>query len=276
MDGCENLSMNPDNQVYHEKNLTILHHLDDNIIDLTYIDPPFYSGNDYGEFNDNWPDLISYLSYMYPRIKEIHRTLKDTGSFYLHCDHSAGSYLKILCDFIFEIKNFMTAIPWSLGSPSGFKTQKKGWVRQHDMILVYTKSKDFTFNKLYLPYNDKYIKKMFRYEDENGRLYRKRRNGKQYLDESLGVLIGDIWFDILSFQTRTNAKEYVNYPTQKPLALLERIIQASSNKGDLVADFFCGTGTTLVAAKKLGRNYLGCDKNRNAIEITTKRLEAID
>jgi len=268
--------MRPENQLFHDNNLTLLHHLDNNFIDLIYIDPPFNSGNDYKEFNDKWDDLFSYLLYLYPRFKEIHRTLRDTGTFYLHCDHSADSYLKILCDFIFGIKHFMAAIPWFLGNPSGFKTQKKGWVRQHDIILVYTKSKEYTFNKQYLPYNDEYLKKMFRYMDPNGRQYRKRRDDKQYLDESPGMVIGDLWYDILSFQTRTNAKEYTGYSTQKPEKLLERIILSSSNEGDLVADFFCGSGTSLVVAKKLKRKWLGCDKNQDAIEITQKRIEAID
>jgi adenine-specific DNA-methyltransferase len=113
---------------------------------------------------------------------------------------------------------------------------------------------------------------MFRYKDNDGRLYRKRRGGKQYLDERPGNLVGDVWNDIYSYQTRTRSKEYLGYPTQKPLKLLERIILASSHEGDIVADFFCGAGTTLVAAKKLNRKWIGTDNNPKAIELCKIRL----
>ncbi|MFW9990130.1 MAG: DNA-methyltransferase, partial [Candidatus Odinarchaeota archaeon] len=143
---------------------------------------------------------------------------------------------------------------------------------QHDIILYYTKSENFIFNKQYTPYKEEYIKKMFRYKDENGRLYRKRRDGKQYLDEKPGNLIGDVWNDIYSFQTITKSKEYLGYPTQKPEKLLERIILSSSNEGNIIADFFCGTGTTLAVAKRLNRNWIGVDNNSTAIELCKKRL----
>ncbi len=141
--------------------------------------------------------------------------------------------------FLIMITNAMTLITlpdkiiWNDGSISGFKSQVKGWMRQHDNILYYTKSEIFTFNKQYTPYKDEYIKKMFRYQDENGRLYRKRRGGKQYLDDKPGNTIGDVWNDIYSFQTITRSKEYLGYPTQKPEKLLEHIVLASSNEGDL-------------------------------------------
>jgi DNA modification methylase len=116
---------------------------------------------------------------------------------------------------------------------------------------------------------------MFRYTDENGRLYRKRRGGKQYLDEKEGKLVGDVWNDIYSFQTRTRSKEYFGYPTQKPKKLLKRIISASSNPEDLVGDFFCGAGTTLIAAQELGRKFIGVDNNPNAYEICKERLNIL-
>ena len=204
--------------------------------------------------------------------EEMHRVLKATGSFYLHCDANAVFDLKPLCDKIYGRENFRREIIWNVGSVSGFKSQVKGWVRQHDTILYYTSSDDFTFNKLYIPYNQEYIKKMFRYKDEDGRLYRKRRGGKQYLDERPGNLIGDVWNDIYSFQTATRAKEYLGYPTQKPERLLKRIILASTNPEDIVADFFCGSGTTLAVAEKLGRKWIGSDITPQAIHITRKRL----
>ncbi|MHA1195937.1 MAG: DNA-methyltransferase [Promethearchaeota archaeon] len=261
------------NTVYLGDNLNILREMESEIVDLIYIDPPFYSGVDYGEFSDKWESFDEYLSFMEIRIKEMHRVLKNTGSFYLHCDPSAVFELKILCDGIFGSNNFRREIIWNVGSVSGFKSQVKSWIRQHDNILYYTKSNEFTFNKQYIPYREEYIKKMFRYKDENGRLYRKRRGGRQYLDEKPGMLVGDVWNDIFSFQTITRSKEYLGYPTQKPEKLLERIIMASSNEDDLIADFFCGSGTTLVVAKKLKRRWIGVDVNPKAIELCKKRLD---
>jgi DNA modification methylase len=113
---------------------------------------------------------------------------------------------------------------------------------------------------------------MFRYKDDDGRLYRKRRGGRQYLDEKPGTLVGDVWNDIFSFQTTTRSKEYTGYPTQKPEKLLERIILASSNEGDIVADFFCGTGTTCVVSDRLNRKWIGSDINPKAIELCRARL----
>jgi len=260
------------NTVYLAENLEFLRKLNSNIIDLIYIDPPFFSGVDYKEFSDLWSSLNEYLNYMMIRIKEMHRVLKDIGSFYCQCDSNAVFELKILCDKIFGRNSFKREIIWNVGSVSGFKSQVKGWVRQHDTILYYTKSDIFTFNKQFTPYKEEYIKKMFRYKDENGRLYRKRRGGKQYLDEKPGNAIGDVWNDIYSFQTTTRLKEYLSYPTQKPEKLLERIILASSNEGDLIADFFCGTGTTLAVADKLNRRWIGVDNNPKAIELCKKRL----
>jgi DNA modification methylase len=260
------------NHIYLSENLEFLQNLDSECIDLIYIDPPFYSGVDYKEFSDLWSSLDDFLDFMFLRIKEMHRVLKHSGSFYCHCDANAVFDLKPLCDNIFGRNKFRRELIWNVGSVSGFKSQVKGWVRQHDTILYYTKSDDFTFNKLYLPYRVDYIKKMFRYADDNGRLYRKRRGGKQYLDEKPGTLIGDVWNDIYSYQTRTRSKEYLGYPTQKPEDLIERIILASSNEGDIIADFFCGTGTTLVVAKKLKRKWIGTDNNPKAILLAKKRL----
>lgn len=260
------------NNIYLSENLEFLYKLNSEFIDLIYIDPPFYSGVDYKEFSDLWSSLDDFLNFMFLRIKEMHRVLKHSGSFYCHCDANAVFDLKPLCDNIFRRNNFRREIIWNVGSVSGFKSQVKGWVRQHDTILYYTKSDDFTFNKLYLPYRVDYIKKMFRYADDNGRLYRKRRDGKQYLDEKPGTLVGDVWNDIYSYQTRTRSREYLGYPTQKPEELIERIILASSNEGDIIADFFCGTGTTLVVAKKLKRKWIGVDNNPKAIMLAKKRL----
>ena len=261
--------------MYLCENQDLLKRLSSGVIDLIYIDPPYCTEEDYIEFSDKWESISGYIGYMRERLLEIHRILRKTGSFYLQCDSHAKFELKLLLDKIFGKKNFRREIIWNAGSVSGFKSKVNGWVRQHDTILYYTKSKDFTFNKQYTPYKEDYIKKMFRYKDEDGRLYRKRRGGRQYLDERPGNVVGDVWNDIYSYQTRTRSKEYLGYPTQKPKEILERVISASSNEGDLVADFFCGTGTTMAVAMELGRNWIGVDNNKNAIELCNKRLKNI-
>ena len=126
------------NSVYLADNLELLKKVNSEFIDLVYIDPPFYSGVDYKEFSDAWKSLEEYLRFMKLRIREIHRVLKSNGSFYLHCDKSAVFDLKPLCDTVFGKKLFRGEIIWDVGSVSGFKSQAKGWVRQHDTILFYT------------------------------------------------------------------------------------------------------------------------------------------
>ncbi|KKM96847.1 hypothetical protein LCGC14_1173880, partial [marine sediment metagenome] len=169
---------------------------------------------------------------------------------------------------------FRREIIWNVGSVSGFKTRAKNWIRQHDIILYYVKSREFIFNKQYLSYSKKYILR-FNRKDSNGKRYRMREKNIQYLDKMKGIPIGTVWNDIYSYQTRTNSKEYLGYPTQKPEKLLERIVSASSNEGDIVADFFCGSGTTCAVAEKLNRKWIGIDVNEDAINIANKRLKEL-
>ena len=267
--------MNLTNQILLGENLDYLAKFNNETIDLIYIDPPFYTNIKYDDFNDKWESLEEYLKYMKIRINEIYRTLKETGNFYLHCDPKASHYLKVLCDKIFGYNNFRSEIVWDVKSISGFKSQKKGWIRSHDIILHYTKSNNFTFNKIYLEYDEKYYKKYTRI-DKDGRRYTYSNGRTIYLDERKGIPVSDVWNDIVSYQTRTRSKTYTGYSTQKPEEILERIITSSSNKGDLVVDFFCGSGTTLFIAKKLNRNYFGCDINHDAIQITRNRLKEIN
>ena len=219
------------------------------------------------------PDLLAYLSYMLERLLEMKRLLRSTGSIYLHCDPTASHYLKILMDHLFGHSNFRREIIWNLQTASGYKSQINGYIRGHDTVLYYTMSSEFIFNKEYIPYGEKYLA-VFSKEDEDGRKYRDRGGGrKQYLDESKGVALTDVWSDVMSFQQHSRAAERTGYDTQKPLALLERIIRASSNEGDMVLDPFCGCATTMEAAHRLNRRWIGMDIAIHAIRrVAQKRL----
>ena len=221
--------------------------------------------------------MKSYLCYMTIRLLEMKRILKSTGSIYLHCDQTASHYLKTVMDGIFGSKNFRREIIWANRDQSGFKSQAKNWIRGSDSILYYTKSNKFTFDKEFLSLKPNTTKRYDKVDNEGKRfkIYRDR-NGverRRYLKENQDPEVSSVWVDILGFQTRATAKEYVGFPTQKPLMLLERIINASSNQGDLVLDPFCGCATTPIAAQKYHRNYVGIDiseKTRELIRFRSK------
>ena len=202
--------------------------------------------------------------------------LSDTGSIYVHMDEKRSHYIKIILDEIFGADNFQREIVWDITVLSGFKTQAQNWIRGHDTILFYTKTPRKTFNKLTQPHTQKYLD-MFNRTDESGEKYLVAHGMTRYLKDvkDKGKPFGDVWDDIMSFQQQPTAGENVQYPTQKPETLLERIINASSKEGDLVADFFIGSGTTAAVAQKLGRRWIGCDINIGAIQTSTKRLNQI-
>lgn len=237
-------------------------------------------------------DLLAYLISMTLRIAEIFRVLKPTGSFYLHCDPTASHYLKLIIDSIFCAKggDFRNEIAWCY---SGYIHNKNSYNKKHDIILFYSKSDEWIFNAYEIldDLSDN-AKKKYKHKDEKG-LYRIRgRNLKdshlkgttdlsseteakfpdlvyrQYLGE--GKLPSD-WF-IMDFINQV-AKERLGYPTQKPEALLEKIIKASSNEGDIVADFYCGCGTTVAVAERLNRKWIGVDITYQSISLILKRLE---
>jgi DNA modification methylase len=274
------------NAIYEGDNLEILSKFSNKSVDLIYADPPFYTNKGFEiiwkdeaekrAFEDRWAGGIEhYITWMEPRLRECQRVLKDTGSVYLHCDPHANAHLRILMDKIFGEKNFKSEIIWSIETASGFKTQANKWIRGHDTILFYTKSKKYIFNKQLLPYDERTIR---RYDkiDSKGRHYKiYNERGQQrivYLDESKGRPMTDVWTDIIGFQTVQKKGEYLGYPTQKPLSLLERIINASSKENDIVLDPFCGCGTTLVAAQKLNRKWIGIDISPTACKLMQKRL----
>ena len=254
-------------KLYFGDNLKVLQSLPDQSIDLIYADPPFNTGKNWGAYDDRWEDgLAGYLNFMRPRVEEIKRLLKNTGSFYLHCDPIASHYLKVMLDGFFGFENFRNEIVWSY-PPYGIGP-KIGFHRKHDTVLFYA-FESSVFDRPYKPYEEN---RDSRYSsiDENGRRYLQRGNNRAYLDKNKGYPIPDYWSDIP--EAHRSSLERTGYPTQKPIALLERIIKASSNEGDVVLDPFAGSGTTLDAAHGLKRKWIGIDEGKQSIETITFRL----
>ncbi len=266
------------NTFYHGDCLFVLNHdVPAESVDLIYLDPPFFTGKiqtgqwrpDAMEvsFEDSkkfwkekgisiyapeWmkhiaikrPDFASYLYYMMERLQACHRVLKKTGSIYLHCDWRASHYLKMVMDEIFGDKNFQNEVAW------GYKTQgasKKRFARKHDTILFYSKTDKWKFNT---QYEKSFMMHKYGFKGSDFKI--DPETGQQY-----NIIIArDVW-EIPALQSATSEK--IGYPTQKPEALLERIINASSNEGDLVLDPFCGCGTAVIVASKLNRQFIGID-----------------
>ncbi len=259
--------------------------------------------------------MMAYLVMMAPRLVELRRVLKPTGSIYLHCDPTASHYLKLLMDSVFGVKNFKNEIVWKRTSAH---SDSKALGRTHDIILLYAQDRSkFSWNIQYQPYDQDYIKSHYRHKTEKGRLYRTdnltatglsgggyeyewngvtrvwraprrtmerwQREGRihytrngiaeyvRYLDEMPGMRLQDVWTDLPPINSQ--AKERLGYPTQKPQALLERIIQASSKEGDVVLDPFCGCGSAVAAAEKLGRRWIGIDVTHLAVALIKNRLK---
>jgi len=182
----------------------------------------------------------------------------------------------MLLDEIFGTDNFQREIIWTMSAASGYKGMVQNYVRGHETILYYSRGENLIFNKSYLPYSKEQLAR-FSSIDDDGRHYKViTKTRRLYLDEAKGVPLPDVWSDIANFQTIVNSPEIVGYATQKPESLLERIIKASSNEGDLVADFFCGSGTTGAVAEKLGRRWIMADLGRFAIHTSRKRLLGIE
>ena len=200
--------------------------------------------------------MLAYLTRMTARLLEMRRILKPNGSLYLHCDPTASHYLKVMLDAVLHPAGgrLRSEIIWRIGWVSGFKTKKRGWIRNHDTILYYALGGKFTFNKEYLPYPPGYV----------------RRDGKA--PTGAGIPIEDTWNcnpgdGLDSIMIKSFSREKLGYPTQKPLDLLRRIIRASSNPGDLVLDPFCGCGTACYAAGELGRHWIGIDVTALALPV---------
>jgi len=313
-------------------------------VDLIYIDPPFATGADFtfstqigdGDleltkeqsiieekaYRDTWGrGLASYLEMMYERLVLMRELLSEKGSIYVHCDWHVGHYLKVILDDLFGVEQLNNEIVWRRHY-SHNDGNRYGCI--HDTVLWYSKSENYIWNRVYLPYDEEYIEKNYPYIDEKtARKYRSvsmnaagqgdskyfgnklltpppgthwrwsqerinqaMKEGiifftssgvpryKQFLDDIEGLPVQDTWIDFYGISSQSG--ERLGFETQKPEALLERIIKASSNEFELVADFFCGSGTTLAVAEKLGRRWIGCDLSRWAIHVTRKRLLGIE
>ena len=365
--------MMADNTLYYGDNLEILRrYIEDESVDLVYLDPPFKSNQDYNilfaerngsqaaaqikAFEDTWHwdkisaaayqeivetgparvsqamqafrtflgenDMMAYLAMMAPRLVELQRVLKPTGSIYLHCDPTASHYLKILMDGVFGPYNFRNEISWQRSQTRS--SISRIFKRAHDIILFYSKTGDYRFDLQYKELSEASLKlytkkdkrgfyrlvpvvvsgrrkgetgktwrgidpnlrgksgshwltvpaKLEDYEKQGLLVWPKKTNGlpqlKYYLEDNKGVPVTDFWGDIDLISP--SSVESLGYPTQKPEALLERIIQASSNEGDLVLDPFCGCGTTIAAAQKLNRRWIGIDITHLAVALMKHRL----
>jgi DNA modification methylase len=249
-------------------NLEELAEMDKESVDLIYIDPPFFSNRNYEiiwgdeaevrSFDDRWEGGINvYVDWMKQRVMELHRVLKPSGSFYLHCDWHAGHYLKVMCDEVFGYNNFQNEIVWEY--QTGGATSIR-FSRKHDNIFFFTKSDKWHF------YPDEIQER--RTEKSLARAQNPKGARISATDEFKNPT------DVFHIQAlNPMAKERLNYPTQKPEALLERVIKASSNKGDIVLDAFCGSGTALAVAEKLGRHWIGIDISPSAIALIKNRFK---
>ena len=273
-------------------------------MDLIYIDPPFATGADFSykthlgdaeveklpsaledlAYRDTWKDGIgSYAQMMSDRLSLIRDLLSSRGTLVVHIGVQVNHILRSLCEEIFGADNVIDEIIWSYGTPSGGRAAGNKVVKAHEYLLTVAKSYgDHVYNKEWLSYSEKYIEERFAFVDDDGRRYRTRKRGglvtRQYLDESRGVPLSTVWSDIKQTYAMHLVKrrnEETGYPTQKPEALLQRVIADFSNPGDLVADIFAGSGTTAKVAEGLNRRWIAADLGRFAIHTTRKRMLGI-
>lgn len=279
------------NKLFWGDNLQVLSHLLKEYrgkIDLIYIDPPFDSKADYvrkvkirGEqmsgvqnglmeekqYTDIW-EKDEYLQFMYERLLIMKELLSERGSLYLHCDWHKSSYLRLILDEVFGADNFRNEIIWHYFVSGKYPNE---FAKDHDNIFVYSKGENSTFNY------EKQIDKNLYYEKHYNKQVVIGKDGKEYYEyngelRTFEKQVSETWY---MNKIKRDGKEIVGYPTQKPEELLERIIRASSNEGDVVADFFMGSGTTQVVAQKLGRKWIGCDINLGSIQTATKRINQV-
>jgi site-specific DNA-methyltransferase (adenine-specific) len=255
-------------------NLKLLQSLPDNYVDLIYCDILYGTGRKFDDYQDLKAnkEIIEY--HYIPRIKEMHRALKETGSIYLQMDTRINHWLRIICDDIFGYDNFVNEICWSYFSGGG---SKKKYSQKHDIILFYTKSKNYVFNnpKMKIYQKKKYsFSTVKEYNDDNDKGWYHLANCSDVFSD-----IQTDWYNNMkngSFKNNASKRKESLYDTQKPTELLNRIISSSSNENDIVADFYMGSGTTGEVSLKLNRKFIGCDIGYNACKISKERLDRIE
>jgi site-specific DNA-methyltransferase (adenine-specific) len=270
------------NKIIHGNCVEKLQEIEANKVDLIYFDPPFFTQRKHTlsnkdnsktyEFDDKYESLEDYLCLIESALIQSKRVLKNTGSVFLHCDKTASHNIRVVLDKVFGREHFQSEIIWSY---KRWSNAKKGLLNAHQVIFFYSKTEDFKFNTLYTDYSattnlDQILQDRVR--DENGKsVYKKDENGIVILGkEKKGVPLSDVW-EIPYLNPK--AKERSGYPTQKPVLLLNQILNITTDKGDLVLDPFCGSGTTCVSAKALKRNFIGIDISEDAVALTKSRLE---
>lgn len=272
------------NKIYHGNCVEKLKEIEANKVDLIYFDPPFFTQRKHSltnkdnsktyEFDDKYNSIEEYLKLVESVLQESKRVLKNTGSVFLHCDKTASHNIRVVMDKVLGRENFQSEIIWSY---KRWSNAKKGLLNAHQIIFFYSKTKDFKFNTLYTDYSattnlDQILQD--RERNENGKsVYKKDENGNVILGkEKKGVPLSDVW-EIPYLNPK--AKERTGYPTQKPVLLLNQILNIVTNEDDLVVDPFCGSGTTCVSAKSLKRQFIGIDISKDAVELANSRLEAM-
>ena len=262
--------------------LDILRTITSESVDLIYIDPPFFTqkihrlitrdGSATFSLRDIWDNDRSYADFIYQRVTLARDALKPSGSLFFHCDKSAAHIIRLILDKVFTPENFQSEIVWYF---KRWSNSKRGLLSSHQTIFFYSKTADFKFNTLYQEYSpstniDQIMQRRVR-DGRNKSVYARNETGKVIGNgNKKGVPLSDVWE--MPF-LNPKAKERIGYPTQKPILLMSRIIKIVTDEGDVVLDPFCGSGTTLVAARLLGRNSIGIDISEEAIELTKSRLD---
>lgn len=271
-------------EIYLGDCLQVMSGLEDNSIDMIYLDPPFFTNKKHSlssrnrtshySFDDLWESHKTYADFMRIRLIEAKRILKDTGCIFIHCDKNANHILRFISEDVFGEENFLSEIIWSY---KRWSNSANNLTPNHQSILFFSKTNNYKFNKIYTNYSettniDQILQKRSR-DEHNKSTYARESDGSVISsDEKKGVPLSDVW-DIPFLNPK--AKERTGYPTQKPILLLDRIIEISTDEGDIVLDPFCGSGTTLVAAKLKKRKYIGIDTSPEAVNLTKSRLDVL-
>jgi len=245
-------------------NLELMAEMQDNTVDLIYCDILYGTGRKFKDYQDLKPKREIIEEHYIPRIKEMHRILKDTGSIYLQMDTKISHWIRCILDDIFGYDNFLNEIVWWYKTGGGSKTK---FSEKHDLIMLYTKTKKYKFNVLK---QKNYTKSKYRKKG----IINYGAGMAEFFEDEKGVFNYTNMHDVFNISyLNSQSKERVGYDTQKPKELIERVIKASSNEGDLVADFYGGSFTTAEVCKDLNRNFIGCDISEKAVTIGLERTK---